>query len=428
MVYEVAGDVPQNHAGLEFDKLLSEASADFIRATGDEIDSEITKWLRRASLTFGTHKATLVQLDPTDGRPRATHQWAEEGILPNDLAVAPENYPWLKSKILCGETIILDDHNDAPPEASADLQQARHHGGKATVSVPLRVAGQLAGAVVFTSSVIRSWSPEIVQQLTRISEMFGIALERKRSQTIIRKLREEIRDVLRIVPMAEVTSALAHELNQPLGAILNNSQAARRLLRAKRPDLEELKDAVEAIIGDVERASNIVRQTRAAFRSVSEMMGPVELREVLLDVERVLRNDARARSISLYLSIPTSLPCVMANRKGLLQVLMNLVLNAFDSVCDYSEGPREVEMTAIQDGDEIRVGVRDTGPGIDPQIRPRLFTAFVTNKSKGTGMGLAIARSIIEKSGGRIWAAPTSGPGTTIEFALPVSASAPTSN
>jgi len=263
--------------------------------------------------------------------------------------------------------------------------------------------------------------------LRRITEIFGIALERKRSAVTIRKLQEETQNVLRIVPMAEVTSALAHELNQPLGAILNNAQAARRFLSAKRLDVGDLKDAVEAIIRDAGRATNVIRQTRETFQAVSEGKGLVEVKELLLDVERVLRNDAKARGICLRVSVPSSLPLVTSNRQGLLQVLMNLVLNAFDSVADCSEGLREVEISAVQEPAEIHIGVRDTGNGIDPHVMPRLFEAFVTTKAKGTGMGLAIARSIIEKSGGRIWAAQKAGPGTTIEFALPVSATGPVS-
>jgi two-component system sensor kinase FixL len=219
--------------------------------------------------------------------------------------------------------------------------------------------------------------------------------------------------------MAEVTAALAHELNQPLGAILNNAQAARRLLSAKQLDLEDLKDAVEGIVGDVNRATDIVRHTREAFQSVTEGRGPVDARELLFDVERVLRNDAKARGISLRVRLPGSLPPAMGNRQGLLQVLMNLVLNAFDSVAECSAGIREVEISADHDSTEVRVQVSDTGKGIDPKIIPRLFNAFVTTKPKGTGMGLAIARSVIEKNGGRIWAAQKPGPGATIEFTLP---------
>jgi signal transduction histidine kinase len=420
MVREPRGDSARNHSALQFDRLLSEASAAFIRVLASEIDGEIEIWLQLLGAALGIHWATLVQLDPTDEELKATHQWVQPGVIPNVLSEAAENYPWVKSKILSGEMIVLDDVNDAPSEASKDVQQAHQHGGKAVVTIPLRIGGEIAGAVAFISVVTRSWSPKTIQQLGRITEIFGIALERQQSLALIRKLREESQNVLRIVPMAEMTASLAHEINQPLGAILNNAQAVRRFLGAKPLDVEDLRGAVEEIIRDVGRITDVVRHTRETFQSVSEGQGSVDLRELLLDLERLLRNDAKSRSISLRVRVPSSLPRTIGSRQGLLHVLMNLVLNAFDSVSECSGGARAVEISADHESAEVHVRIRDTGKGIDPRIMPRLFHGFVTTKPKGTGMGLAIARSVIEKNGGRIWAAQKPGPGATIEFTLPV--------
>lgn len=141
MVIEPTDDVVQNYAALQFDKLLSEASAAFIRVLAGEIDSEIERWLQRLAVALGIHKVTLVQLDPTDGQLKATHQWVQHGVTPNVLSEATENYPWVKANILSGEMIVLDDVNHAPSAASRDLQQAHKHGGKAIVTVPLRNSG-----------------------------------------------------------------------------------------------------------------------------------------------------------------------------------------------------------------------------------------------------------------------------------------------
>ena len=410
----------EQNSATQFDTLLSEASAAFIRALADEIDFEIEAWLQRFCAALGIHKAVVIQLDPNDGKLAATQQWVEGSVLPSILATAVEDYPWLASKIRSGELVVLDDVEEALSEASNDLSQTHRRGGKATVCVPLRIGGELAGAVAFVSAVKRKWSARTVQQLHRLTEIFGIALERRRSSALIRKLREESQNVLRVVPMAEITASLAHELNQPLGSILNNAQAARRLLNADRADIAELKDAVEGIINDVGRATATIRHAREVFQSVVEGKGSVDIRELLLDVERVLRKDAKARNISLRLTLSPSLPRVIGNRQGLMQVLMNLVLNAFDSIAECSDSPREVEISAHSDSTEVHVTVQDTGKGIDPRIMSRLFNAFVTTKTKGTGMGLAMSRSIIEKNGGRIWAAPKGAPGAIIEFTLPI--------
>ncbi|HJU10224.1 MAG TPA: GAF domain-containing protein, partial [Candidatus Binataceae bacterium] len=123
------------------------------------------------------HKATVVQVDPTDGQLKATHQWVQkDAIIPNNLATATADYPWLRAKILSGEVVVLEDHKDAPAAAFKDLEQAQKHGGKASVSIPLRIGGAIAGAVVFTSATMRSWPSSTIQQLERITGIFGFAL------------------------------------------------------------------------------------------------------------------------------------------------------------------------------------------------------------------------------------------------------------
>jgi signal transduction histidine kinase len=141
---------------------------------------------------------------------------------------------------------------------------------------------------------------------------------------------------------------------------------------------------------------------------------------MLLDVERLLRNEAKDRGISLCLSLPSSLPLVTVNRQGMIQVLMNLVLNAFDSVSEMVDGPREVEIRTEKNVSDLHVTIRDSGKGIASEILPKVFDAFFTTKPKGTGMGLAIARSIVEKNAGRILAQQNSGRGATVGFTLPV--------
>jgi signal transduction histidine kinase len=152
-------------------------------------------------------------------------------------------------------------------------------------------------------------------------------------------------------------------------------------------------------------------------------MSPVDLRQIVCDVERIVRADAASKNVTVRLDLPTALPTVIGNRTQLIEALMNLVLNAFDSVCESADGPREVEMRASQrEGVRLHVSVRDSGKGIGPEVMPRLFDAFFTTKPKGMGMGLAIVRSIIENHGGRLWATRNPNRGATFEFDLPVKA------
>jgi C4-dicarboxylate-specific signal transduction histidine kinase len=245
--------------------------------------------------------------------------------------------------------------------------------------------------------------------------------ELRHSTDALNHLQEEVRQASRVAMMGELTAALAHELNQPLGGILSNAQAAVRLLAARRPDLAEVKAAVAEIISDNSRAVEVIRNVRALFQRDEAQMSPVDLKQILLDAGRMLAADATARNVILRFNLPDSLPTLIGNRTQLLQALINLVLNAFDAVCENGTEMREVEIRASQpESGQVHIAVSDSGNGIDPEIMPRLFDAFFTTKPKGTGMGLAIVRSIIENHGGRLWAIRNPEHGSTLEFYLPV--------
>jgi signal transduction histidine kinase len=221
--------------------------------------------------------------------------------------------------------------------------------------------------------------------------------------------------------MAGLTAALAHEMNQPLGAIRSNAQAARRLLGAQKPDLEEVKAAIEDILRDNSRAVDTVQNIRAIFQRDAAEMSSVNLWEMLYDVGRIVRTEAALKGITVHLDLPASLPTVVGNKTLLLQALMNLILNAFEAMDENDNRRRMVEISAGQrEPGRVHVAVRDSGKGIDPEIMPRLFDAFFTTKPKGMGMGLAIVHSIIENHGGQLWATRNPDCGATMEFELPV--------
>jgi PAS domain S-box-containing protein len=250
--------------------------------------------------------------------------------------------------------------------------------------------------------------------------------DRKRAEEEIKRIRRlegEVRQASRTEMMGGLTASLAHELNQPLAAVQSNAQAALRLLAAKRPELGEVKAAINDVVQDNARAAETIRNVRALFQRGEVQMSPVDLRQILCDVERIARADAAFKNVTLRLDLPAGLPTVIGNRTQLIEALMNLVLNAFDSVCESVDGPREVEMRASQpEARDIHVSVRDWGKGIEPEVMPRLFDAFFTTKPQGMGMGLAIVRSIIENHGGRLWATRNPDRGATFEFDLPVKA------
>jgi signal transduction histidine kinase len=408
---------------LGFEDVLAEISTALVRATANEIFNEIEASLCRIGLALGIDRATIGRINLADGLLYTTHQWARTGIEPNPRALnVNEKLPWLTGQILAGEPVVLSRVEDAPPEAVKDLEYARNNRTKSTVTLPLKIGGVIVGGVAFDAVTHeRTWSHRTVRRLRLIAEVFGNALERERAVAEVRHLQEEMRRTSRIATMGELTASLAHELSQPLGAILSNAQAARRLLVAKKPDLEEVKAAIEEIIHDNSRAVATLRNVRALFQRDQVEKSPVDLRQLLLEVERALSGEARSKDIAIRLDLPSSLPTAVGNRIQLLEVLMNLMTNAFDAVCENDDRPREVQMHAREsEQGSVRIAIRDTGMGIDPEVMPRLFNAFFTTKPTGLGIGLRIARSIVESHGGRLWATPNPDCGATLEFKLPV--------
>jgi C4-dicarboxylate-specific signal transduction histidine kinase len=287
------------------------------------------------------------------------------------------------------------------------------------------VKGGVAFDTVFAE---RTWPEQMIQRLRLVAEVFGNALERKRAVEDLRRFEEEVWQISRVAMMGELTVSLAHELNQPLGAILNNAQAARRML-PNQPELEEIGAALDDIVRDNSRAVEIVKQVRALFQRGETPKSQVDLIQVLRDIESLLRHDAVLKGIALRLLMPDQLPGLVGQRTQLMQLLLNLVLNAFDAVCENEGAKREVEIRASYDGaGRIKVTVRDSGIGIDPGNMPRLFEAFFTTKEKGVGLGLAIARSIVENHGGRLWAERNPDQGATLAFELPAQGDVPEAN
>jgi len=407
--------------GVDFEKLLSALSAAFIRVSVEEIDSEIELWLQKVVLALRMDRGTVAQLDP-NGALYVTHQWACPGVTAPDKGLnVGESLPWTARRLLAGELVAVSHLEEFPPAAVEERNYARLNGGACTLALPMRIGGGVVGAVSFGAVLApRNWTAEIVRRLQLVSAIFANALERKRAEAEIRRLSEELRQASQVMTMGALTASLAHELNQPLGAILNNAKAARRLLAAKTPDLTEIDGALDDIISDDARAVDVVKNVRALFQRREAKMALVDVRQVLYDVSRIVSTDARLKEISWSLEVPDSLPQVWGDQTHLTQAVLNLVLNAFDSVCE-AHGPREVALRAGQEApDEIQVSVCDSGKGIDSNLMPKLFDAFFTTKPTGMGMGLTIVRSIIENHDGRIWAARNPDRGATLKFVLPV--------
>jgi signal transduction histidine kinase len=230
------------------------------------------------------------------------------------------------------------------------------------------------------------------------------------------------RDALtRRATMSELTASIAHEIHQPLTAIATNARAIVRFLGADAPDLQEVEAALREIDADARRASDIVSRIRHLFRQREAPKGPLNIRNLVADASRSLEIEARASGASLVVDVAEGLPDVAGDEVQLQQVLLNLGVNGLQAMMAVTAWPRVLTLqVARQDAGTLLVSVRDTGVGIAPEDRPLIFNALHTTKPDGMGLGLSIARTIVESHGGRLWADANDGPGETFQFTLPI--------
>src|SRR4029077_11725951 len=233
--------------------------------------------------------------------------------------------------------------------------------------------------------------------------------------------REQINLLSRISLLGEMTASLAHELGQPLSAIITNANAGKRLIDKGKEDPETLRDILVNVASDGHRAHEIIQNVRNTIKKGDAIRCPINLNEVVTKVVYVVRPDAVAYSCEVETSLATDLPLIEGDPVQIQQVLVNLVSNAFDAMRQTPPGQRKVEISTAGNGDgEVRLSVRDHGTGIRSEVHEQLFDQFFTTKKQGLGMGLAIVRSIVEAHGGKIHAENVADGGACFYFTLPV--------
>jgi PAS domain S-box-containing protein len=243
--------------------------------------------------------------------------------------------------------------------------------------------------------------------------------ERKRAEEALQKAQTELAHVTRVTTLGELATSIAHEINQPLAAIVTNGSAGLRWLAGAPPHLDDAREALQCIIDDGQRASAIITRIRALLRNTATEKAWLDLPQLVHEVVRLTQPECVRQGVALHVEVAAALQPVWGDRVQLQQVLLNLVLNALEALAGVTQGPREVVIRARPEAaGTVRVAVEDTGVGMAPEQLDQIFTAFYTTKAQGLGMGLAISRTIVEQHGGRLWAVPHAGPGAIVQFTL----------
>jgi PAS domain S-box-containing protein len=244
--------------------------------------------------------------------------------------------------------------------------------------------------------------------------------EQLAAQGELQQTRREMEHLSRVTMLGELAASLAHELNQPLAAMLSNAQAARRFLASGSPDLTELGEILDDIILDDKRAGEVIHRLRSMLGKGESSRETLKIGDVAEDVAKLVTGEIKAEGIVLTLDFTPDLPDLQAGRIEIQQVLMNLILNAVHAMKSSPGKIREITIRSRIENEAILVSVVDNGCGVEAGFLPTLFDAFVTTKSSGMGMGLAICRRIVEAHGGKIWAESNTAGGATFSFTLPI--------
>lgn len=298
---------------------------------------------------------------------------------------------------------------------------ARESGLRAALALPILSGDEVIAVIEFFMKEPQDEDERLVQVITAVAAQLDLAIERKRAEEQLLRTQGELAHVSRVTTMGELAASIAHEVNQPLGAIVGNADICLQWLAEGQPDLGQLREAIEDIASDGHRASEVIARIRSLVKKHTPEKAPLDLSDVAREVLNLVGHEVHRKQIALRCDLEVGLPLVEGDRVQLQQVLLNLVMNGVEAMSNVeSQRPRLTVRIWKSDGGEVLTSVRDSGVGIKPEDAEQLFRPFHTTKSAGMGMGLAISRSIVEAHGGRLWIEPTRGPGATFQFALPV--------
>jgi signal transduction histidine kinase len=275
-------------------------------------------------------------------------------------------------------------------------------------------------------------------------ELVGTVMDitaRKQAEEAVSKAQSELAHVTRVTTLGELTASIAHEVNQPLAAVVTNANATLRWLSGDSPNLAEAREAIRRIIRDGKRGGEIIGRIRALAKKAPPKKDWLDLNETIGEVIAMARSEVQRNGVLLQTKLANNLPLILGDKIQLQQVILNLLMNAVEAMSGSGEGPRELgvnsEKVAEIHGESkeeryenrdltdtewthVLITVRDSGPGLDPRRLNRLFDPFYTTKPQGMGMGLAISRSIVEAHGGRLWAKASEPRGAVFQFTLPI--------
>lgn len=419
---------------LEFETLVSELSSSLTMVRPGDRSNVVLRWLRRLADCLEIDGASLM------GAPNGSGAGA---TLPETAVFAASAFPALAESVARGERVRFASLDALPPAVERDRDALRRTKIEAALALPLELDGKVVGGLALVNGARREWPEPLVARLEFVGAVLARAVASEETpaeedeapepsegngkgapaagtEAARPPIQPDLARFARVRTLGGFALSLAHELNQPLSAILSNAQAARRFLASPNPPIDEIRAIIDDIDADDRRAGELIHGMRALLNHHDVEMARFDLNDVVRDVARLVHGDCLLRRVALVLDLETPLPVVRCDRVQIEQVLLNLIVNGFEAMQDTVTVERRLIIRSRSDGARCVVSVRDAGTGIPPSSFERLFDQFFSTKPEGLGMGLSIARSIVGAHGGRIWATNNTDLGATFHLALPI--------
>src|SRR6185437_9859508 len=286
--------------------------------------------------------------------------------------------------------------------------------------VPLLKDNEIVGTITLGRKQVEPFTDRQISLFVDFAAQATIALESTRRERQYREAQSELAHANRVETMGQITASIAHEIKQPIATARNNARAALNFLGMHPPDLSEVKEALDCIVADADRAGDIVDRIGSCIKKAPPRKEVVDLNAAILEVTALTHGEAVKTGVTVGTQLAGEMPRIQCDRVQLQQVILNLIVNAIQSMSGVEDGNRELQISTVSiELDGVCVAVRDTGHGLRQESLPGLFEPFYTTKPDGMGMGLSICRSIIEAHGGRLWATRCEPRGALFQFTIP---------
>src|SRR6266853_4765396 len=311
-------------------------------------------------------------------------------------------------------TALEGDHRD---DLWVTAAKARY---RTALFVPLLKDNEIVGIISLGRTRVQPFTDKQISLFTDFAAQASIALESTRRERQHREMQSELARANRVATMGQLTASIAHEMKQPITAARTYAAAALRFLDKSPPDVAEVRDALTCIVNETDRASDVVDRIGSLIKKAPPRKEVVDLNAAILEVTALTHREAVKTGVTVGTQLAGELPRIQCDRVQLQQVMLNLIINAIQSMSGVEDGNRELQISTVSiEPEGVCVAVRDTGHGLRPESLPCLFEPFYTTKPDGMGMGLSICRSIIEAHGGRLWATRCEPRGALFEFTIP---------